>query len=80
MNKKILLADDSVTIQRVVELTFSGQGYDVTCLRSGKEVLDTARSIRPDVVLLDVSLPGESGYDVCLRMKEEHRPRRPTAH
>ncbi len=71
MNKKILLADDSVTIQRVVELTFSGQGYDVTCLRSGEEVMDAARSIRPDVVLLDVSLPGESGYDVCLRMKEE---------
>ncbi len=71
MNKKILLADDSVTIQRVVELTFSGQGYDVTCLRSGEEVVDAARSIRPDVVLLDVSLPGESGYDVCLRMKEE---------
>ncbi len=71
MNKKILLADDSVTIQRVVELTFSGQGYDVTCLRSGEEVVDAARSIRPDVVQLDVSLPGESGYDVCLRMKEE---------
>lgn len=71
MNKKILLADDNVTIQRVVELTFSGQGYDVTCLRSGKEVLDAARNIRPDVVLLDVGLPGESGYDVCLRMKEE---------
>ncbi len=71
MNKKILLADDSVTIQRVVELTFSGQGYDVTCLRSGKEVVDAARRFRPDVVLLDVSLPGESGYDVCLRMKEE---------
>ena len=71
MNKKILLADDSVTIQRVVELTFSGQGYDVTCLRSGEELVDAARSIRPDVVLLDVGLPGENGYDVCLRMKEE---------
>ena len=43
MKKKILLADDSVTIQRVVELTFSEQGYDVTCLRSGAEVLDAGK-------------------------------------
>lgn len=71
MNKKILLADDSVTIQRVVELTFAGQGYDVTCLRSGDQVLDAARSLHPDVVLLDVGLPEQSGYDVCQRMKQE---------
>jgi CheY-like chemotaxis protein len=71
MNKKILLADDSVTIQRVVELTFAGQGYDVTCLRSGREVVDVARSLRPDVVLLDVSLPEENGYDVCQQLKKE---------
>jgi CheY-like chemotaxis protein len=71
MNKKILLADDSVTIQRVVELTFSGQGYDVTCLRSGQHVVEAARSMRPDVVLLDVSLPEGNGYDLCLRMKKE---------
>lgn len=71
MNKKILLADDSVTIQRVVELTFSGQGYEVTCLPSGKDAVEAAREVRPDVVLLDVGLAGESGYDVCMRMKKE---------
>lgn len=71
MNKKILLADDSVTIQRVVKLTFSGQGYEVTCLPSGKDAVEAAREVRPDVVLLDVSLAGESGYDVCMRMKKE---------
>ena len=71
MNKKILVADDSVTIQRVVELTFSDQGYDVTCLGNARDVMTTAKELRPDLVLLDVSLPDESGYDLCKHLKED---------
>jgi DNA-binding response OmpR family regulator len=71
MNKKILLADSSPTIQRVVELTFSTQGYEVQCVGSASDVLAQTRSARPDVVLLDIGLPGESGYDLCRRLKQE---------
>jgi CheY-like chemotaxis protein len=71
MASKILLADDSVTIQKVVELTFSDRDYEVTCVGDGAQVLDQVRALRPDIVLLDVILPGENGYDVCDAIKKD---------
>ncbi len=63
--KKIFLADDSITIQKVVELTFSEGDYEVHCVSSGAEAMRKIEEIRPDIVLLDVTMPERSGYDIC---------------
>jgi CheY-like chemotaxis protein len=67
--KTILLADDSITIQKVVELTFSEADYRVVCVSSGGQALKKMAEVRPDVVLLDVIMPEKNGYDVCEQLK-----------
>ena len=67
--KKILLADDSITIQKVVELTFSEGDYQVVCVSNGTQALRKIAELRPDVVLLDVIMPEKNGYEVCEEVK-----------
>jgi CheY-like chemotaxis protein len=71
MTKKLLLADDSVTIQKVVALTFSGEDLDIETAVNGDEALEKARSFRPDIVLADVYMPGRNGYDLCADIKSD---------
>ena len=63
--KTILLADDSITIQKVVELTFSDGDYRVFCVANGAQALRKIPEVRPDVVLLDIVMPEKNGYEVC---------------
>ena len=74
MAHTILLADDSVTIRRVVELTFSDTDIRVESVASGVEALERFRSTRPDLVLADVVMPPPAGYELCRRVKESDRP------
>lgn len=67
--KTILLADDSITIQKVVELTFSEADYRVICVSSGGQALKKIAEVRPDVILLDVIMPEKNGYEVCEQLK-----------
>jgi CheY-like chemotaxis protein len=67
--KTILLADDSITIQKVVELTFSEADYRVICVSSGGQALKKVAEVRPDVILLDVIMPEKNGYEVCEQLK-----------
>lgn len=67
--KTILLADDSITIQKVVELTFSEADYKVICVSSGGQALKKAAETRPDIILLDVIMPEKNGYEVCEQLK-----------
>ena len=69
--KTILLADDSITIQKVVELTFSEGDYRVVCVGNGTQALRKASEIRPDIILLDVVMPEKNGYDVCAALRAE---------
>ncbi|MBC8645877.1 MAG: response regulator [Thermoanaerobaculia bacterium] len=69
MAKKILLADDSLTIQKVVELTFSDGDYDLVCVSNGQKALDKVRDDRPDLILADVVMPEKNGYEVCEAIK-----------
>jgi len=71
MSRTILLADDSLTIQKVVELTFADTEYQVVALSSGDELLDRMRDLRPDVVICDVIMPGKDGYAVCQEIKSD---------
>lgn len=70
--KTILLADDSVTIQKVVELTFMDEEFEVRSVSNGAEAIARLGESTPDVVIADVHMPGADGYEVCRRSKELH--------
>ena len=65
MPKKILLADDSITIQKVVELTFSDGDYEVTAVNNGARAIQKLAEMRPDIILSDIIMPEKNGYEVC---------------
>ncbi|HVT44834.1 MAG TPA: response regulator [Thermoanaerobaculia bacterium] len=65
MPKKILLADDSITIQKVVELTFSDGDYEVIATNNGAKAIQKIGEIRPDIILSDIIMPEKNGYEVC---------------
>jgi CheY-like chemotaxis protein len=66
---KLLLADDSVTIQRVVELTFSGADVHVVTVGDGEQAIARIPVEMPDIVLADIAMPKRSGYDVAAFVK-----------
>lgn len=66
---RLLLADDSITIQKVVNLTFSGEGIDVVCVSDGNSAIDLLREEVPDLVMADVNIPGVNGYEICEKVK-----------
>jgi CheY-like chemotaxis protein len=65
MSHTLLLADDSATIQRVVELTFANEDIDVVTVGDGTRAIEVIERDRPDIVLADVSMPGRDGYEVA---------------
>ena len=65
MAKRILLADDSITIQKVVELTFSDGDYEVTAVNNGNKAVQKLSEMRPDIILSDIIMPEKNGYEVC---------------
>jgi CheY-like chemotaxis protein len=65
MTRTILLADDSVTIQKVVELTFMDEDFRVVSVGSGTEAIERLDEVAPDVVIADVHMPGADGYEVA---------------
>src|SRR5262245_43877925 len=71
MSKKLLLADDSVTIQRVIELTFADEDVAVTAVGDGRQAIDRLRTDRPDIVLADVGMPERDGYEVAAFIKND---------
>ena len=64
MSIKLLVADDSITIQKVIGIIFGGGEYSLTIVDNGKSAVDKAREINPDILLIDVLMPGMSGYEV----------------
>jgi len=71
MPRKLLLADDSITIQKVISLTLAAEDYDITVANDGDAALAKARETRPDIILADVSMPGKNGYEVCEAVKND---------
>src|SRR6185437_2572876 len=69
MPHKLLLADDSVTIQRVIELTFADEDVQVIAVSNGQEAIERAQRERPDIVLADVGMPERNGYEVAAFIK-----------
>lgn len=69
MNAKLLLAEDSLTIQRVFEMTLRQSGISLTVVDNGEDAIRLAREISPDVVVADVSLPGKDGFEVAEELR-----------
>lgn len=70
MARKILLADDSVTAQNMGRKILTDAGYEVVTVNNGSAALKKILELKPDLIVLDVYMPGYSGLEVCLRVKE----------
>ena len=71
MSQTLLLADDSVTIQRVIELTFADENIRVIAVGNGQRAIDRIKTEPPDIVLADTAMPERDGYDVATFIKED---------
>jgi DNA-binding response OmpR family regulator len=69
---RILVVEDQDSIRRMIEALVQARGYDVTAVSSGAKAIDVALTSPPDLVLLDLMLPGQfDGFDVCRRLRSE---------
>ena len=71
MPYNFLLADDSVTIQRVIELTFAEEDVTVMAVSDGQQAIDLIQAAPPDIVLADVGMPARDGYEVAAFVKDD---------
>lgn len=69
--RKIMLVDDDPLIRRVVSNSLVASGFEVTAISAGRQALNQARSILPDLVLLDVNMPDIDGYQVCRALRAD---------
>ena len=72
-SKKILVVDDEQNILDLVEMILKVEGYRVSKARDGPECLDVIEEVSPDLVLLDVNMPGMNGWGVYEKLKENPR-------
>jgi two-component system alkaline phosphatase synthesis response regulator PhoP len=73
MTHRILVADDEPAIVMAVRDELAFEGFEVRTASSGPEALDQARTMRPDVLILDLMLPGRNGFEVCRELRAERR-------
>jgi CheY-like chemotaxis protein len=71
MGNRLLLADDSITIQKVVAIIFANEEFELTVVDNGNAALEKARELRPDVMLVDALMPGKTGYEVCTEIRRD---------
>ena len=75
MTKKLLLAEDSLTIRKVFEIAFARSDVAVTAVDNGRDAVRLAGEILPDLVVADVTLPEKSGYDVAAELRAAEKTR-----
>lgn len=73
MMKKLLLADDSITIQKVIGIIFATEDYQLLISDNGDEAFSKALDEYPDLVIADISMPGKDGFELCQAIKSEPR-------
>ena len=71
MKKRILVVEDDLPLPHVLRDNLLFEGFDVECASDGEQALDRARAARPDLMLLDVDIPGVDGFEVCRRLSAE---------
>ncbi|MBU4333263.1 MAG: response regulator [Candidatus Omnitrophica bacterium] len=73
MNKKILIIDDEKVTRTLLSKLLSDAGYEIVCEDEGIAGLETAKSVRPDLIILDVAMPGFNGYHICDELKSNEK-------
>ncbi len=68
---RILVVDDEPQIRRIMRTTLTGAGYEIDDAKSGEEGLEKVRTFRPDLVLLDINMPGMGGISACRAMRSD---------
>lgn len=63
--KKILIADDEPDILEIIQYNLQAEGYEVFTAKNGDEALDKAKKVQPDLIILDIMMPGKNGIEVC---------------
>ena len=71
MWEKVLVVDDESQIRNLLKEFLTNEGYEVTLASNGKEAIELTEKEHPDVILLDLKMPGINGIEVCKRLKEE---------
>lgn len=69
--RKLLIADDNEGIRSLVRMTLESDTYDILEAADGNEALGLALEFQPDLILLDVMMPGRSGFEVCRALRED---------
>jgi DNA-binding response OmpR family regulator len=73
---RILVVEDQDSIRRMIEALVQARGYQVTAVSSGAKAIDVALTDPPDIVLLDLNLPGQyDGFDVCTKLRADQQTR-----
>ncbi|HVY45140.1 MAG TPA: response regulator, partial [Minicystis sp.] len=70
MASTLLAVDDSVTMRKVLEITFAGPDFRVVAVPNGDAALQKLKSDKPDLVICDLTLESKNGYDVCKAIKQ----------
>ncbi len=71
MAQRLLLADDSITIHKVVELILANEGFEIKAVTNGEDALAIIYTFKPDIVLADVEMPRLNGYFLCEKIKQD---------
>jgi twitching motility two-component system response regulator PilG len=71
--KRVLIVEDEESLLKLQTILLTSRGYDVTCVKDGADALAEIQRKLPDLVLLDVMLPGMDGFEVCRRIREDAR-------
>ena len=68
----ILFVEDDLSLQKSIAYILDREGFNVVCTRNGEEAIDLAKRTNPDLILLDLVLPGIDGFRVCELLKKDH--------
>ncbi len=71
MAKKIMVVDDEESLLELVNAIMEQEGYEVVTAISGKECLEKLKTVKPDLILLDMMMPGMSGREVCEKIRQD---------
>ena len=72
-NERVLVVDDEEDLLELVSYNLQKEGYSVSCVSTGEDALNTARTMLPDLIVLDLWLPSVDGLDVCKQLKSDTR-------